>query len=49
MQTKQNFIMTLDIPEINLKGGPREQRRTAAVVAAISSELNIRTQEKGIW
>ncbi|MZG54534.1 MAG: hypothetical protein F3744_10825 [Nitrospinae bacterium] len=38
--------MTLDITELNLQGGPREQRSSAAAVSAsVSSELNIRTQE----
>jgi len=38
--------MTLEIAELNLQGGPREQRSSAAAVSAsVSSELSIRTQE----
>ncbi|MEK9629245.1 MAG: hypothetical protein VW455_09520 [Nitrospinota bacterium] len=38
--------MTLELSELNLQGGLKEQRSTAAAVSAsVSSELNIRTQE----
>ncbi len=38
--------MTLEIAELNLPGGLKEQRSsTAAVSSSVSSELNIRTQE----
>ena len=45
MQSKRILNMNLDVPELNLKVGPAEQRSSAAISASISSKLNIRTQE----